>query len=301
MTTKTCFHLAAAILLGGFAMQPLRAEETTLTFTSLDAINAAFPESARTAGGKGGYELVCGGSSDKLSLITELGKIARGTIYSAETYSPALDFITTPATISFVGASLEYPKKGSGYVGRFGVTGSSAGALSSEDRDKPNTGSAIYFEINRRSNTFRLVQVNQGTASTLAEWTSKELTTLAGGSDSINNIEVQRLDLTLSAKAWSVTVIFASKRNAGLTISKEASGDFSPEWTTQTWGSATLIGAEADQQLSQGAVENGASTNLLLGPIIITPAPSFSAATIPAAMEFSLRIRQYSSPRGGLL
>lgn len=288
MTTKTCFHLAAALCLGISFTHPLRAAETTLDFNNLEEINAAFPEALRSGAGKGGYVLACEEASSQLSLKTETGKVARGTVYSAETYAPALDFLAAPVTISFAGASLEYPKKGSGYIGRFGVTSSTAGALSNDDREKPNTGNAIFFEINRRTNTFRLVQLIQGVTSTLAEWSNTDLISLAGGSDSINNIAVQKLDLMLSAKKWQIAVVFISKRNSAVSTSKEASGEFSPEWTAQTWGSSTFIGAEADQQLSQDASENDASTNLLLGPITIVPNPSFSRAASPAAPRMTL-------------
>ena len=288
MTTPFCFHFAAAVCLGSLTLQTLRAAETTLDFESMEAINAAFPESLRNQGGKGGSEVSVEGASGRLSLKTEVGKVARGTVYSAETYAPSLDFITAPLTITFNGALLEYPTRGSGYVGRFGVAGSPAGALSSGDRDTPNTGSAVYFEINRRNNSFRLVQVVRGVSSTLAEWSHKDLAILSAGSDSINNIAVQSLALTLSAKAWSVNVIFVSKKNPGTHFGKEASGAFSPAWTVQSWGSATHVAAEAEQQLAQDAAENEASANLLLGPITIAPAPAFSRTILPEAAEPAL-------------
>ncbi len=262
-------------------MQSLHAAEVVLPFNTLEEVHTTFPEASRHGGGKGGYELGLEDSSARLSLKTELGKVARGTVFSAETYADALNFITSPVTISFDRASLEYPKKGSGYVGRFGVTGSSAGALSGEDRENPNTGSAIYFEINRRSNTFRLVQVLQGATSTLVEWSNKDLTSLAAGSDSINNIAVQKLDLTLTAKAWQINVTFVSKRNPAMTSNKEASGEFSTPWSAQTWGEHAFIGVESEQQLSQDAADHDASTNLLLGSIAIVPAPSFHKGNMP--------------------
>lgn len=275
MKTKTHLQIAAALFLGGLTVQPLIGAETSLAFDNVEAINEVFPDSLRKGGGKGDYEVTCGEKLGWMSIKTAAGGVARGTLYSAESYSPDLNFVAAPVTLTFSGAWLDYPPKGSGYVGRFGIAGSLAGALAADDKDAANTGSAIYFEINRRLNTFRLMQVREGVEATLAQWGTQELATLLGGSDSINNIAIQNLDLTLSASAWRIQVNFVSKRSPGKILEQSAEGTFDPAWTAQTWGGGGFIAVEAAQQLSKDATANAASTDLRLGPITIAPAPSF--------------------------
>lgn len=269
MTIKPHLFHAAVIIGIVCVFSPAFAAETSLSFYNTEAINTAFPESLRQGGGRGSFEVSSLGEASRLSLKTEVGKVARGTLYSAESYAPSLDFLASPVTIIFTKIALEYPMKGTGYVGRFGVANSTSGALGADEKDAPNAGSAIFFEIHRSTNTFRLVQVRQGVESTLAQWNNQELAGLPGARNSINIIAVEKLALTLSADAWEVEITFVNKRNSEKTLERRIEGEFSPKWTTETWGAQTFLALEAVQQRSENVTAYDASTDLQVGPITI--------------------------------
>ena len=284
MKSHRSLRLVLALLIAGGWGCSVFADGVNLPVGTMEEIRATFPEALRKMGGPGGSEVLEADSGGRMRLKTEVGTVARGTLYSAESFSSALNFVATPVTVTFEDVSLEYPMKASGYVGRFGVAGSSAGALAADDKDQPNTGSAVYVEINRRTNIFRLVQVREGVETTLTQWTTQDLAALTGQGDSINNVAVRRLELTLSASKWRVEAVFVGKQKkaTGQTLEKSAEGVFDPAWTAQAWGSGSFVGVEVAQLLSKDAAANEASTELTLGAITISPAPAFGAC-LPGA------------------
>ncbi len=231
------------------AFSVCEARETVITFMDQAALDAAFPESLRTLDFKN-HKPVLSILEDpkRVSLFTGTreysSESAKGrlTLRSAETFSKDLNFLSGGGLrITFDRVFLDYPMKATGYNGRFGIGNSSSGGI---DQDN-----AIYFEINRQTNTFSLIVSHAGVPTTLASWTQVE----DGQKDifpidkSINSIFIQTLVLTVSATAWNVEVTFMNKRNEGAAVTRTMSGSFDPAWTEETWGSSTFLVLESNE------------------------------------------------------
>lgn len=243
---KTPFKKLAIVAMTSLSMSGWAIASTTLSFPDQTTLNTEFP-TTDTSGmysgptattnihGQDVVELIAG----DLTLL-DANRQGRLTLYSTNTYSSGLDFITTQGlSLTFSNARLDTPR-GTTW-GKIGITSANTGAM------KDNDG--IYLIFHRAgtfsNNSIELRQTLNGTETSL-------VTLISGGVGSM--FDAQAFSLNVTATNWSMTLI--SQNNSGdPTMTNTASGIFGTAWTTTNWGLNTYLGIEAYQN------QTGADTN----------------------------------------
>ncbi len=232
--TKHLTIVAVLLLLPSWA-----SASTVISFSNQTVIDTAFPTitdagmfSGPTATtnihGQDVVELIAG----DLTLLNT-NRQGRLTLYSTNTYSSGLDFITTQGlSLTFSNARLDTPR-GTTW-GKIGITSANTGAMADTD--------GIYLIFNRAAsasnNSIELLQTLNGTETSLA-------TLISGNVGSM--YDAQTFSLNVTATNWSMTLI--SQNNSGNpTMTNTAGGIFGTAWTTNNWGVNTYLGIEAYQQ-----------------------------------------------------
>lgn len=222
---------ALSVVLGVLAfLVPSVTHAATIEFPNQGVFDEAFPTASRSV--IGGDSEVTWLESNKARLYAKstAASSARVTIYSAASYSEDLAFTSAPLTITFNGAWLNFSGAGStNNKASFGLTSTASGTIGSAN--------AIYFRIERGSDTLSLMQSVNGTATALHTWSNAEL-------DSSYN-SIRSVTLTLTATTWEVSGITDRR---GRTFS--GSGSLGVTWTSGAWGANTYVGFETVQLTS---------------------------------------------------
>lgn len=236
---------------------------TTISFDDQTALNTAFPTASQTViGGNSAVSLL--GDPNRVSLRAEstAASAARVTLYSSAAYSAGLDFISSGLTLTFDSARLDFASSGASYNGRFGLSSTATDSLSSAN--------AIYFQINRSTETLSLVQSVGGETTALHTWTTADL------NFAYHNIT--SLSLTLTASTWEVNGTVQRKDNATQTGVISGGGSLGVVWTAETWGGDTFVGLEANQTAGTA----GRWSDLQIGEIGFSTIPEPRAVALIA-------------------
>lgn len=236
MKTFLTKHLTIATALLLFPSWALAS--TVISFSNQTVIDTAFPTITSSGMYSGPTATTNIHSQDVVELIAgdltllNVNRQGRLTLYSTNTYSSGLDFITTDGlSLTFSNARLNTPR---GVTwGKIGITSANTGAMAGND--------GIYLVLRRESastnNSIELRQTLNGTETSLA-------TLISGNVGSM--FDAQTFSLSVTATNWSMTLI--SQDNSGdPTMTNTASGIFGTAWTTANWGTNTYLGIEAYQ------------------------------------------------------
>lgn len=235
--TLPVFTALLAAMPGFFST--VAAAQTTIIFSNQTTITDAFPTSVTSGMESGPTYSTNRQGVDVVELIagdpTLLDANRRGqiTIYSTNSYSSSLDFITSGGLSLTVSSAMLNTPRGTTW-GKIGITSDNTGTMSSAN--------GIYLFFDRAStaanNTVRLMQSINGVESTLA--------TLISGNVG-NMFDAQTFSLSLTETNWSMTLV--TQGQTGIIVSTNtASGVFDTAWTTTNWGLNTYLGMEAYQQ-----------------------------------------------------
>lgn len=244
MKTFLTKHLTIATALLLFPSWALAS--TVISFSNQTVIDTAFPTITSSGMYSGPTATTNIHSQDVVELIAgdltllNVNRQGRLTLYSTNTYSSGLDFITTDGlSLTFSNARLNTPR---GVTwGKIGITSANTNSMASAN--------GIYLFFNRASgasnNSIELIQSIGGTQATLA-------TLISGNVGSMFDAQTFSLDVT--ATNWSMTLI--SQNSSGDPVmTNTAGGIFGTAWTTNNWGVNTYLGIEAYQN------QAGADTN----------------------------------------
>jgi len=237
MKTLLTKHLTIAIALLLFPSWALAS--TVISFSNQTVIDTTFPTitssgmhsgptATTNARGQNVAELLAG----DLTLLNA-NRRGRLTLYSTNSYSSGLDFITGPElSLTFSNVRLDSPR---------GTTWGKVG-ITSDNTDSMESQNGIYLFFNKAgtasNNTVELIQAVGGTETTLA-------TLISGNVGSM--FDAQTFTLSLTATNWSMTLV--SQGATGIpTMTNSASGVFGTAWTTNNWGLNTYLGIEAYQK-----------------------------------------------------
>ena len=230
---------------------------TTITFDSLEDVNAAFPAGIVQGGSSfRGYDSVSG----RLQLHAEGNAGSHAAInanaYSDASFSSSLDFITAGKTITFNDVTMGIASSGTSYTFALGIGNAVQGNFSASS----GPSQRIYFFINRADGT---LSVKKG-GVVLQSW--------SGAGYSFDS-----LSLSLTATGWSASVVKAS--GAG---TLNASGTFATALDAATWGDSYYLGLHASQTIVSDANYAGRYTNGFVGSIDITPIPEPASVAVLA-------------------
>lgn len=255
MKTFLTKHLTIATALLLFPSWALAS--TVISFSNQTVIDTAFPTITSSGMYSGPTATTNIHSQDVVELIAgdltllNVNRQGRLTLYSTNTYSSGLDFITTDGlSLTFSNARLNTPR---GVTwGKIGITSANTNSMASAN--------GIYLFFNRASsasnNSIELIQSIGGTETTLA-------TLISGNVGSMYDAQTFSLDVT--ATNWSMTLI--SQNNSGDPVmTNTAGGIFGTAWTTNNWGVNTYLGLEAYQQNATADV-NARYAQLTVGSI----------------------------------
>lgn len=237
MKTLLTKHLTIATALLLFPSWALAS--TVISFSNQTVIDTTFPTITSSGMHSGPTATTNIHSQNVVELIagdltlTNVNRQGRLTLYSTNTYSSGLDFITTDGlSLTFSNTRLD-TLRGTTW-GKIGITSANTNSMASAN--------GIYLFFNRAgnvdNNTVELIQAVGGTETTLA-------TLISGNVGSM--FDAQTFTLSLTATNWSMTLV-SQGATGNPTMTNSASGIFGTAWTTNNWGVNTYLGLEAYQQ-----------------------------------------------------